>query len=312
VNRSSAIFTAALLCGVATAAQTPRSPEAVPPTSAFRSGIDLVALNVTVTDAARQFVGDLEPAEFSIFEDGVRQDVVFFRRQPRPISLSLLLDSSASMSHHLPVLQGAAKDFIKRLGPNDLAQVVDFDGQVQILQAFTSEHPKLESAILATEAGGSTALYNAIYVALSELSKQRAPDTLSRRQALVVFSDGEDTSSLVQFEQVLELARRAETGIYTIALRTTGSASDIRAVREAEYVLRTLAQETGGRGFFPTRIEELPAIYAQIADEIGHQYTIGYTSTNLKRDGAWRRLFVRLSRPNATARTRAGYFAPNR
>lgn len=281
--------------------------------TAFRSAVDLVALNVTVTDASRQFVGDLAEAEFSVFEDGVRQDVVFFRRQPRPISLSLLLDTSASMTHHLPVLQGAAKDFVRRLAPTDLGQIVDFDGQVHILQPFTSEHQKLESAILATEAGGSTALYNAIYVALSELAKQRTPgDNVSRRQGLIVFSDGEDTSSLVQFEQVLELARRAETAIYTISLKTAGSISDTRAVREADFVLRTLAQETGGRVFFPTRIDDLPGIYSQIADEISHQYTIGYTSSNTKRDGAWRRLLVRLSRPNATARTRTGYFAPNR
>jgi VWFA-related protein len=216
------------------------------------------------------------------------------------------------MTHHLPVLQSAARDFVKRLGPDDLAQIVDFDAQVQILQAFTGDREKLETAIMSTAAGGSTALYNAIYVALSELAKQRTAGDASRRQGLVVFSDGEDTSSLVQFEQVLELARRAETSVYTISLKTAGSASDVRAIKEADFVLRTLAQETGGRGFFPTRIEELPAIYSQIADEIGHQYTLGYTSSNTKRDGAWRRLLVRLSRPNATARTRTGYFAPSR
>ena len=129
-----------------------------------------------------------------------------------------------------------------------------------------------------------------------------------RRQALIVFSDGEDTSSLVSFDEVLDLAKRSETAIYTIALR--GADLQAKGFREAEFVLRTLARETGGRAFFPMKIDDLAAVYAQIADELASQYTIGYTSLNPKRDGAWRRLAVQVSRPSNTARTKNGYYAP--
>ena len=123
-----------------------------------------------------------------------------------------------------------------------------------------------------------------------------------------MFSDGEDTSSLVSFDEVLDLAKRSETSIYTIALR--GADTQSKGFREAEFVLRSLAQETGGRAFFPMKIDDLAAVYAEIADELASRYTLGYTSTNPKRDGAWRRLAVQVSRPSNRARTKNGYYAP--
>jgi Ca-activated chloride channel family protein len=182
---------------------------------------------------------------------------------------------------------------------------------VSIRQPFTSNQSELQTAILQTVAGGSTSLHNAIYVSLKELGKVKAQsDEDVRRQALIVFSDGEDTSSLVSFEEVLELAKRSETAIYTIALR--GSDSNSRGFREAEFVMRQLAQETGGRSFFPARIQDLDAVYAQIADELASQYTLGYTSKNPRGDGAFRRIVVQVARQNATARTKRGYYAPGR
>jgi Ca-activated chloride channel family protein len=152
-------------------------------------------------------------------------------------------------------------------------------------------------------------LHNAIYIALKELRKVRAINEEDvRRQALIVFSDGEDTSSLVAFDEVLELAKQSETAIYTIALR--GADTQAKGFKEAEYVLRTLARETGGRSFFPLKPEDLAGVYAQIADELASQYTIGYISQNPKRDGAWRRLVVQTARPNLTSRTKNGYYAP--
>ena len=184
--------------------------------------------------------------EFSVFEDGVKQEITFFNRRQQPIALSLLLDSSASMEDKLDMLQIAAKSFVKRLKPNDIAQVIDFDSRVEIRQAFTGNLAELESAIGKTAAGGSTSLHNAIYIALKELRKVRAVSEEDvRRQALVVFSDGEDTSSLISFDEVLDLAKRSETGIYTIALR--GVDTQTKGFREAEFVMRQLAQETGGR-----------------------------------------------------------------
>jgi VWFA-related protein len=213
------------------------------------------------------------------------------------------------MEEKLQTLQTAAGNFVRRLNANDIAQVIDFDSSVQMRQNFTSNQAELLTAIERTVAGGSTSLHNAIYVALKELKKVRAVTEQDiRRQALVVFSDGEDTSSLVSFDEVLDLAKRSETSIYAIALR--GSDVQTKGFREAEYVMKTLAQETGGRSFFPAKIEDLTGVYSQIADELASQYTIGYTSKNPRRDGAWRRIDVRISRPSVTARSKRGYYAP--
>jgi VWFA-related protein len=275
----------------------------------FRAGIDIVSLNVTVTDAQSHYITDLTEGDFSVFEDGVKQTITFFSRRQQPIALSLLLDSSASMEQHLTTLQQAATNFVKKLKSNDIAQVIDFDSRVEIRQGFTGNQAELQSAIEQTNAGGSTSLHNAIYIALKELRKVKAVSEEDvRRQALIVFSDGEDTSSLVSFEEVLDLAKRSETAIYAIALR--GADVQAKGFREAEFVMRTLAQETGGRAFFPARIDDLNGVYAQIADELASQYTIGYTSGNLRRDGAWRRLVVQVARPNITPRTKKGYYAP--
>jgi VWFA-related protein len=275
----------------------------------FRSGIDIVSLNVTVIDSASHYVTDLDEHDFSVFEDGVKQTVTFFSRRQQPIALSLLLDSSASMEQHISTLQTAATNFVQRLKPNDIAQVIDFDSRVEIRQGFTSNKTDLQSAIEQTSAGGSTSLHNAIYIALKELRKVKAVNEEDvRRQALIVFSDGEDTSSLVSSEEVLDLAKRSETAIYTIALR--GADSQAKGFREAEFMMRTLAQETGGRAFFPAKIDDLTGVYAQIADELASQYTLGYTSGNQRRDGNWRRVVVQVSRPNITPRTKKGYYAP--
>ena len=275
----------------------------------FRAGVDIVSLNVTVTDAATHYITDLEESDFLVFEDGIKQNVTFFSRRQSPIALSLLLDSSASMEEHLPVLQTAASNFVHKLKSNDIAQVIDFDSRVEIRQGFTGNQAELDTAISQLAAGGSTSLHNAIYIALKELRKVRAVNEEDvRRQALIVFSDGEDTSSLVSFDEVLDLAKRSETSIYTIALR--GSDVQAKGFREAEFVMRTLAQETGGRSFFPARIDDLNGVYTQIADELASQYTLGYTSANPRRDGAWRRIVVQLSRPNVTPRTKKGYYAP--
>jgi Ca-activated chloride channel family protein len=131
-----------------------------------------------------------------------------------------------------------------------------------------------------------------------------------RRRAIVVLSDGEDTSSLVTYEEVLELAKRSEVAIYTIALQSK-DAPQTKGFREAEFILRQFAQETGGRSYFPARAEDLKDVYGQIADELSSQYSLGYASKNPRRDGGWRRIVVQVARPQATARTKRGYYAAN-
>ncbi len=298
----------------AQAPQTPPAagqPQAPRETPSFRAGIELVSLNVTVTEGAR-YLTDLEQGNFSVYEDGVKQDVTFFNRTNLPIALALLLDTSASMDIKLPTAQEAAIGFSRRLRPQDLAEVIDFDSRVVLMQNFTNSARDLEQAIRRTSAGGSTSLYNAVYIALKDLKKivARNIDEI-RRQAIIVLSDGEDTSSLLPFEEVLDLAKRSETAIYTIGLRDNDAASSgSKLFREAEFVLRQFSQETGGRAFFPAQVSDLSAVYGQISDELSSQYTVGYTSKNPRRDGAWRRVVVRVDRPNTTARTKQGYFAP--
>jgi Ca-activated chloride channel family protein len=276
----------------------------------FRAGVELVSLNVTVTDSQGRYVTDLNESDFSVFEDGAKQELSFFNRTNLPIALSLLIDSSASMEQRMEHAQEAAIGFAKKIRQQDLAQIVDFDSRVEIKLGFTNKVDELETAIRTTSAGGSTALHNAVYISLKELAKIKAknPDEI-RRQAIIVLSDGEDTSSLVSFEEVLELAKRSETAIYTIGLQPRET-SALRGFREAEFVLRQLAQETGGRSFFAQRVEDLKDVYGQIADELSSQYSMGYASKNGKRDGAFRRLVVQIGRPNTTARTKRGYYGP--
>jgi Ca-activated chloride channel family protein len=283
-----------------------------PPQTPFRAGVDLVSLNVTVTEGIGKYVTDLGAEDFNVFEDGVKQDVTFFTRTNLPIALALLIDTSASMENKLPTAQEAAVGFAKRLRQQDLAEVVDFDSRVVVLQSFSNSAAELEQAIRKTSAGGSTSLYNAVYIALKDLKKVIAKSTDEiRRQAIVVLSDGEDTSSLLPFEEVLDLAKRSETAIYSIGLRAgEGPGTSAKGFKEAEFVMRQFSQETGGRSFFPTQLTDLATIYGQISDELSSQYTVGYTSKNPKRDGSWRRVVVRVVRPNLTARTKMGYFAP--
>ena len=297
---TAAVATIAWMGGVG--AQPPDAPS-------FRAGVDVVSLNVTVTDRDGRFVTDLDQVSFRVYEDGVQQEINFFTRTQLPIALALLIDTSASMDEKMSTAQEAAIGFAQRLRPEDLAEIVDFDSRVNILQPFTNDVEQLERAIQRTAAGGSTSLYNAIYIALRELAKAPLRQADLRREAIIVLSDGEDTSSLVSFDEVLELAKRSNTAIFSIGLQSDESRSRT-GFREADFVLRQLAQETGGRAFFPDRIEQLPQIYQQISDELSSQYSVGYISANPLRNGQWRRVIVRVDREAVSARTKQGYYAP--
>jgi Ca-activated chloride channel family protein len=275
----------------------------------FRGGVELVSLNVTVTDPSGKYVIDLTEPDFEVYEDGARQSLTFFSRTQQPISLALLLDTSASMEERMGIAQEAAIGFARQLHKDDQAEVIDFDSQVRVLSPFTNDSASLEKAIRTTTANGSTSLYNALYIALKELKKTRVSTTSDiRRQAIVLLSDGDDTSSLIEFDQVLDLAKRSETVIYSIGLRQGEIAK--REFKEAEFVLKQLSSETGGRAYFPTDARELAKIYQSIWDELSSQYALAYSSSNPKRDGAWRRIQVRALKPGLTARTKLGYYGP--
>ena len=182
-----------------------------------------MSLNVTVMEGTR-YVTDLAEEDFEVYEDGAKQAITFFSRVQQPIALAILLDTSASMDERLATAQEAAIGFARRMRRDDVIEVIDFDSQARILQTFTNDVAALEKAIRSTDVNGSTSLYNAIYVSLKELKRAKASSAEEiRRQAIVVLSDGDDTSSLVAYDEVLDLAKRSETAIYAIGLRPSGT-----------------------------------------------------------------------------------------
>ena len=303
--RSAGLFLTAL--ALPALAQTPQAP---PPT--FGVEIEVINLNVSVTDGRGHYVTNLSDKNFAVFEDGVRQELSLYTHENLPISLALLLDTSASMDEKLATAQEAGVRFIKTLRAQDLAQVTQFNERTSVLQDYTAEHALLESALRRTNASGPTALHNALYVTLRDLSKQKKAGEL-RRRAIVLLSDGEDTASLVSDDQVIDLARKTEIAIYAISLRPS-RASDRERLEfsQAVHLLTTLCRDTGGQLFMPSSISELDSVYEQIADELRTQYNLGYVSSNKRRDGKWRRIVVRVpDRTELMVRHKLGYFAPS-
>jgi VWFA-related protein len=274
----------------------------------FKAATDMVFLSVTTT-RGNEAVGGLTQADFTVFEDGRPQPIEVFSPEPQPLALSLLLDSSMSMEGRMPMATDAAVGFVRRMRPDDSAQVITFNNSTSIRQGFTADQRLLEQAIRSARPSGSTALYTALYIAFSELERAaRLTRGEIRRQAVVLLSDGEDTTSVLGYDEVLERAQRSDVIVFAIALRDgTG-----QAFRQHDFALRSLTQTTGGRVFFVDSAAQLPAIYNQIADELVSQYTIGYTSRNTSRDGGWRQISIKVDEPGVVARTRAGYFGPTR
>jgi Ca-activated chloride channel homolog len=282
----------------------------------FRSGIDLVALNVVVTDSQQKFVTGLQARDFAVFEDGVPQDVSYFAVAPLPLDLAILLDTSASMTDKMNTVHQAASGFASTLRTGDRVMVVDIKDATKILQPLTADLEMARSAIAQTKAKGGTALFNGLYLTLKELAKQRKGNEDVRRQAIVVLSDGEDTTSLITFDDVMAQAKEAGIAIYTITLKSPyalleAGGSGRHHFSESDYSMRVLAQETGARSFFPQVVTELGGVYGTIAQELASQYAVGYTPKNPKRDGSYRRVTVRIAdHPGVTPRTRSGYVAP--
>jgi VWFA-related protein len=304
------VFGLAVLLAAGPASEPLRAQAPVQPPT-FEVGIEVINLNLSVTDSRNNYVTDLLQKDFAVFEDGIRQELSLFTHENLPISLAVLIDTSASMEEKLPVARAAATRFVKTLRPQDSAMVMGFNDRSTVLQDYTNDLPALEAAINRTQAAGPTALHNSLYITLKELSKQKKAGEL-RRRAVVLLSDGEDTASLVSDEQVLELARKAEINIYAISLRPNRPQDRSRlAFSQAEYVLTALTRETGGRVFFPNSLSELDSVYDQIAEELRTQYSLGYVSSNRRRDGKWRRIVVRIpERTELQVRHKLGYYAP--
>jgi VWFA-related protein len=220
------------------------------------------------------------------------------------------------MSDKMDVVHEAAIGFLKTMKSSDRGAIVAFADGVDIIQPLTSDRTALEEGVRKTRARGATSLNNALYISLKQFGRAAQHQGDVRRQAIAVLSDGEDTSSLVSFEDVLELARKSGVSIYPIVLQSKYAASRIatqgqrRYCSESEYSMRTLAQETGAQAFFPMQIFELKGVYGSIAEELSSQYSLAYSSANTRTDGRFRRITVRVDKhPELKLRTRTGYTA---
>lgn len=309
------------------AVSAPASAQQVPPVAplppaedsraTFRSSVDLVTLNVTVTDGKDRHLPGLGQQDFQVLEDGVPQDLSYFAANELPLDIALLIDASSSMVGKLDLVHQAADRFVATLRPGDRGQVTAFSSQTRVLQPFTEDVAALRSAIRLTGARGATSLYTALYVALDQFQRLVAKSPDVRRPAIVVLTDGQDTASLIEFDDVLERARRAGVAIYAISVisayegRAAMEDGRRRHVTEADHALRTLARETGGRAYFPLALSELDGVYQGVASELSTQYALGYAPRGPRDDGAFHRIAVRVvSRPDARPRTRTGYYAP--
>jgi Ca-activated chloride channel family protein len=273
---------------------------------AFRISVDvdLVLLHATVRDREGQLVPDLREEDIEIFEDGVRQAVRLFRHEDAPVTAGLVVDHSGSMKNKLSDVVAGARRFARASHPLDQMFVVNFNEHVTMpqssLEQFSSRSDELERAITTAPAAGRTALYDAIAAALARLHKGSRD-----RRVLVVFSDGGDNASQHSLADVLRLSALSSAVIYTIGIF---EASD---PDKNPGVLRQLAKATGGEAFFPDRFEEIAAVCDRIALDIRQHYTIGFVSSNLARDGAYRsiRMVARQAGKKQSVRVRAGYIA---
>ncbi len=267
----------------------------------YQVSVNRVVLFATAQDSDRHFVLDLKKADFRLEEDDKPQEILEFYLEQRPVVLCLLLDSSGSMQGRMDKVHLAADKFVESLAAEDQALVIDFDEKVFLLQDFTRDVKLLKEAIDSTVAEGGTALYDALYAAFRKLKDFKG------RKAIVILSDGEDTNSKFSYQRVLEAAKTNEVLIYSIGLGI--SILDV----SSHSVLKELAEETGGRSFFPGKAEELEGVYQQIAEELRSQYYLTYSPTNEDWNGKWRKIRLSAQRSkDVEIRTRKGYYAVRR
>ncbi|MCH8320304.1 MAG: VWA domain-containing protein [Acidobacteria bacterium] len=274
-------------------------------TPVIRASVDVVNVLCTVRDRQQRYVTDLKQEDFEIIEDGVRQKVQFFSNETgedaQPMTVVLLIDTSGSVKDKLAFEQEAASEFLSQtLRKNkDLAAVVQFDSEVSLIQDFTYDYSVLENAILSIRAGGSTKLYDAIWVSVNELLRHEVG-----RRMLVILSDGADTQSMTRDNEALKIAQEQDVVIYGIGVRSGRFGSDFGK-------LKKFAEGTGGL-FFNSKVDlqKIREAFMRINRGIKSQYALGYVSTNPRRDGSFREIKVRMKRSGLNVTHRKGYYAP--
>jgi len=276
----------------------------------FHIDLDLVNVTVTVRDARGGLVSDLHEQDFEVLEDGRPQKVQLFapasspeERKELALNLGMLFDTSESMRKDLRLSQQSAVRFLDAIPRARDLVLVFFDRDIRLSRYSSENQQGIFERILETEGGGETALLDAITVYVS-----RVADTPGRK-VLVLFTDGDDTTSRIPPQEVLRLVRSTEVTIYPVAFMGHQRPNSAAALR-ARALLHALADSTGGRVFEPAASKELAGIYTSILDELGSQYVLGYVSDNLKRDGKFRTISVRCKPSSLKVRHRPGYHGP--
>jgi VWFA-related protein len=279
---------------------------AIPQQTVFKSGVDLTTFNVTITDKRGNLVTDLRQDDFDVVEDGGRQTVQFFARgdgdTAPDLHLGLLLDASGSMSEDLKLARSAAVRFLNLLPDARDITLVDFDDEVRITRYPQRDFARLIERIRMRKADGLTALYDALGTYLDGAEQQDG------RTIMVMYTDGGDTRSQLTFEETMTLMKAAHVTVYAVGLvERMGSYR-----MEMQMRMRQLAEATGGQAFFPLQMRDVEGAYDKVLAEIKGQYHLGYLSTNTATDGAWRKVEIKVKKPDLRVRARKGYFGPFR
>jgi Ca-activated chloride channel family protein len=267
----------------------------------FRAGTQIVPLYVTVTDAQRRLVPDLTQDQFEILDNDRPQPIVLFENEVQPITVVVMLDTSASMTLTLDLLKAAAAQFVIRLLPADKGRVGAFNDKIEFATDFTGDRDELAASLKELDFGNSTRLYDAVNASLDELGG------IEGRRVILVFTDGDDTASKVGLGHVLDRARAEEVMVYAIGLETDYFNGVQRVRSRPDRGLKRLAEETGGGYYELKKTDELGPTFTRVAQELHSQYVIGFSPTQL--DGKIHKLAVKLKQQGLTARARKSYLA---
>lgn len=291
---------ALLALRLAAAAPPPSAASQQEELPSFSVGVSAVALDVVVTDTRGRFVRGLTQDDFLVMEEGIPQELAFFTSEGTPVTVLVLLDSSASVRSHLREVQSAANRFIDRLPRGDVARIGFFHNRVVFGPSFTDNMNEHVAMINQMRPQRSTHLYDALLASLQELS------TVQDRKALLLFTDGDDEGSEASMEEALEAARRSRVSVYAVGLLGWSAAGGMNINEE---LLTQMAEYTGGRAFFPTNEKEMRTAFDTVSEELHRQYRMAYFPPTSEGVNGWRNIEVRMtSRTNLLVRTRLGYY----
>jgi VWFA-related protein len=307
--------------GNAQSQQQQQPPPSQAPESQVTIRVELVRMVFTVMNRRQKFITDLNKENFKVFENRLPQDITFFSRETDlPLRVGILLDTSNSIRDRLKFEQEAATDFVYNVirRKKDLAFLMTFDSESGLIEGFTDDHERLKLAIQRQRAGGGTALYRAIdYACREQMTNSPLPagQTPEVRKLLVVLSDGVDTDPPgPSSRQAIEACQRSETSIYSISTSTeslaiSGDKPQKIHKTDGDKNLEAMADQTGGRAFFPYRTDDLAQSFMDIGDELRSQYWLAYEPTNKTADGKFREVNIEVDRKGLIIRSRKGYYA---